>query len=62
MGFYTAVLTATFISGFSLYLKLAYWLWNIQPLASLFITLIIILVTLIVYQLLKAIKKNESSD
>lgn len=62
MGFYTGVLTATIISGISLYFRFAYWLWIIEPLASLFITLIIGLVILIVRQLLKTISKNESSN
>lgn len=62
MGFYTGVLTATIISGISLYLKFAYWLWIIQPLASFTVTLIIILVILIVYQLSKKFVSNESPN
>lgn len=60
MGFYTAVLTGTIISGVSLYLKLAIWIWKIEPFLSITIALIIYLVIVIVYQLSKAIARNET--
>lgn len=60
MAFYTAVLTGTLISGLSLYLKLFIWIWKIEPLLSIAITLIIYLVVVIVYQLSKTIARNET--
>ena len=60
MGFYTAVLTSTVISGLSLYIKLCIWIWTVQPVLAILITFLLILVGLVVHQLSKTIKTDET--
>lgn len=60
MAFYTSVLTGTIISGLSLYVKLCIWIWTVQPVLAVLITFLLILVGLVVYQLSKTIKTDET--